>query len=178
MSKNTWSENPNLATILSVGFTLVILLKMCIRDRFAGEKSVLAFPAHFLRLILAFHKFKFVWASAPNERGRLTMKCLVSRRAWRPYFPKREALISFYAILEAITKFGGIIDKFWKLRLLENTLKDQLAFVIATNHPQVMIFFESLIQTQYSKPTKNNEAEPPTQSFQTTHDNERQSKPT
>lgn len=26
MSKNTWSENPNLATILSVGFTLVILL--------------------------------------------------------------------------------------------------------------------------------------------------------
>jgi hypothetical protein len=41
---------------------------------------VLPFAADFRWLILAFHKFKFVRASAPNERWRLTMKRVVSRR--------------------------------------------------------------------------------------------------
>jgi len=49
--------------------------------RIAVEKSVLPFAADFRWLILAFHKLKFVRASAPNERWRLTMKCFVSRIA-------------------------------------------------------------------------------------------------
>ena len=37
---------------------------------FAGEKSVLAFPAHFLRLILAFHKFKSDGSRRKNRSVR------------------------------------------------------------------------------------------------------------
>jgi hypothetical protein len=37
---------------------------------FAGEKPVLAFPAHFLRLILAFHKFKIRLRLRRKTSGR------------------------------------------------------------------------------------------------------------
>jgi len=48
----------------------------------AVEKSVLPFAADFRRLILAFHKFRFVsaWKTPLTERRRITVKRLVSRR--------------------------------------------------------------------------------------------------
>ena len=51
--------------------------------RIAVEKSVLPFAADFRRLILAFHKFRFVsaWKTPLTERRRITVKCLVSRIA-------------------------------------------------------------------------------------------------